>query len=186
MQWLSGTAHEVAPQLLGLVIRDDEVSVRIVEVEAYAAHDDPASHAYRGLTARNAAMFGPPGHVYAYFTYGAHWCLNVVCHPQGTGGGILLRAGEVIGGRDVARRRRGGHAQLARGPGRLGQVLAVGKADIGQDLGTGRLRLEGAHKRVPVSSGPRVGVSRAADRPWRFWITDDPFVSVYRRSRRAD
>ncbi len=182
---LAGPAEEVAPQLLGAVIRDDLVAVRIVEVEAYAGQRDPASHAHRGPSARNAVMFGPPGHAYVYLSYGMHWCLNVVCHPAGVGGGILLRAGEVVWGKDVARGRRGGRGDLARGPGRLGQALAVSAADNGADLRTGRLRLAAADAAVPVVSGPRVGVSRAANRHWRFWIEGDPFVSAYRRSSRA-
>ncbi|HQR79797.1 MAG TPA: DNA-3-methyladenine glycosylase [Actinomycetota bacterium] len=182
---LAGPAEEVAPLLLNATIRDSEVAIRIVEVEAYAGHRDPASHAYRGPSARNEVMFGPPGFAYVYLSYGMHWCLNVVCHPPGIGGGILLRAGEVISGIDEARQRRGGRRDLARGPGRLGQALAVTIADRGCDLRTGRLRLEPAVAGADVTRGPRVGVSRAADRHWRFWIADDPFVSVYRRSARA-
>ncbi len=174
-----------APALLGAVIDDGDVAVRIVEVEAYGGPDDPASHAHRGPGVKNAVMFGPPGHAYVYLSYGMHWCLNVVCHPEGSGGGILLRAGEVVDGVDVARARRRGHADLARGPGRLGQALGVTMADSGSDLRTGRLTLGVASGPVAVANGPRVGVSRAADRPWRFWIEGDPFVSTYRRSNRA-
>lgn len=182
---LSGPAHEVAALLLNATIGDDEVTVRIVEVEAYAGADDPASHAYRGPGARNAAMFGQPGHAYVYLSHGIHLCLNVVCHPEGIGGGILLRAGEVVDGLEVAHDRRGRRADLARGPGRLGQALGITLADSGEDLRTGRLRLRPAEHPVDVVSGPRVGVSRAADRPWRFWIAGDPFVSTYRRSGSA-
>jgi DNA-3-methyladenine glycosylase len=181
---LSLPAPEAAPLLLNAVITDGEVSVRIVEVEAYAGEQDPASHAFRGPGARNAVMFGPPGRAYVYLSYGMHWCLNVVCRPDGVGGGILLRAGEVIDGVDVARQRRGGHTDLACGPGRLGQALQVTMADAGTDLRTGRLRLS-AGDPVAVQHGPRVGVSEAADWEWRFWIPDDPFVSTYRRSPRA-
>lgn len=178
-------AQEVAHLLLGAVIRDDRVAVRIVEVEAYAGADDPASHAYRGPGARNAAMFGPPGLAYVYRSHGIHLCVNVVCHPEGVGGAILLRSGEVVAGLEVATGRRKGHRDLARGPGRLGQVLGVTLADSGADLRSGRLRLLPAAGSVAVRSGPRVGVSKAADRPWRFWIDGDPFVSAYRRSPRA-
>lgn len=171
--------------LLNAVIRDEQVAVRIVEVEAYAGQRDPASHAFRGPGARTAAMFGPPGHAYVYLSYGVHWCLNVVCHPVGIGGGILLRAGEVIEGADVAGERRHGQRDLAGGPGRLGQALAVSMADYGSDLRTGRLRLAPAAATVAVRRGPRVGVSKAANRHWRFWIEGDPFVSPYRRSSRA-
>lgn len=182
---LAGPAEQVAPLLLNATIRDSEVAIRIVEVEAYAGQRDPASHAYRGPGARNEVMFGPPGFAYVYLSYGVHWCLNVVCHPPGIGGGILLRAGEVVAGIDVARQRRGGRRDLASGPGRLGQALAVTIADRGCDLRTGRLRLEPAVDYVDVARGPRVGVSQAADRHWRFWIPGDPFVSAYRRSARA-
>jgi DNA-3-methyladenine glycosylase len=182
---LAQQAPLAAPALLGSVIRDGDVAVRIVEVEAYGGPDDPASHAFRGPGQKNAVMFGPPGHAYVYLSYGMHWCLNVVCHPEGSGGGILLRAGEVIEGREVALARRGGHRDLARGPGRLGQALAVTMADSGADLGAGRLRLELTRTSAPVASGPRVGVSRAADVAWRFWIEGDPYVSPYRRSSRA-
>ncbi len=177
-------APEAAPLLLNARITDGTVTVRITEVEAYAGEHDPASHAFRGPTAKNAVMFGPPGHAYVYLSYGMHWCLNVVCHAQGSAGGILLRAGEVEQGAVVASRRRGGQRELARGPGRLGQALAVSGADSGVDLRCGRLRLM-AGGAADVACGPRVGVSRAADRPWRFWIPGDPFVSTYRRSPRA-
>ena len=182
---LAQPAPLAAPYLLGAVISDGEVAVRIVEVEAYAGPDDPASHAYRGPGRKNAVMFGPPGHAYVYLSYGVHWCLNVVCHPQGSGGGILLRGGEVVDGVEVALARRGGNPDLARGPGRLGQALGVTMADSGGDLRTGRLCLEPAARPALFVTGPRVGVSRAADRPWRFWIEGDPYVSAYRRSSRA-
>lgn len=181
---LHDPAPEVAPLLLNATLTDGQVTVRIVEVEAYAGEADPASHAFRGPGRRNAVMFGPPGHAYVYLSYGMHWCLNVVCHPEGVGGGILLRAGEVIDGVDVAEERRRGAKDLARGPGRLGQSLAVSMDDSGADLRTGRLRLH-AGEPVEFASGPRVGVSKAADLPWRFWIPGDPFVSAYRRSPRA-
>lgn len=182
---LARPAEEVAPLLLGATIHDDQVAVRIVEVEAYAGERDPASHAFRGPGVKNAVMFGPPGHAYVYLSYGVHWCLNVVCHPLGNGGGILLRAGEVVEGADVALRRRAGNPDLARGPGRLGQALAVSSADSGADLRTGRLRLIPGDQSPLVARGPRVGVSKAADRDWRVWIEGDPFVSTYRRSSRA-
>ncbi len=182
---LAGPAEDVAPLLLNATIRDDEVAVRIVEVEAYAGAGDPASHAFRGPGVRNAVMFGPPGRAYVYLSHGIHLCLNVVCHPEGVGGGILLRAGEVVEGVEVARERRGGQRHLARGPGRLGQALAVTMADSGTDLRAGRLRLEPGSPVTAVAHGPRVGVSKAADRQWRFWLEGDPFVSDYRRSKRA-
>ncbi len=182
---LTHPAEEVAPLLLGATIGDGQVVVRIVEVEAYAGERDPASHAFRGPGSKNAVMFGPPGHAYVYLSYGVHWCLNVVCHPEGVGGGVLLRAGEVVQGVEIARARRSGQRELARGPGRLGQALGVTMADSGSDLRSGRLRLEPAANLVSVVTGPRVGVSKAADRHWRFWIEDDRFVSSFRRSPRA-
>lgn len=182
--------EEVAPRLLGATISHAGVTVRITEVEAYAGERDPASHAFRGRTARNAVMFGPPGHLYVYFTYGMHHCGNVVCGPEGTASGALLRSGEVVDGLDLARERRGARVRdldLARGPGRLGQALgltlAVGGADLCAD-GPVRLVLD-VYPVEAVATGPRVGVSTAADVPWRFWVADDPYVSRYVRSPRA-
>jgi len=179
----------LAPLLLGAILRHAEVAVRITEIEAYDGASDPASHAYRGRTARNAVMFGPPGHLYLYFTYGMHWAANVVCGPEGSAAGALLRSGEVVEGLEVARSRRGAATDrdLARGPGRLTQALGLTSAQRGTYLfGAGpvtllRPTIEG----VAVASGPRVGVSLEADRPWRFWIAGDPYVSAYRRSPRA-
>ena len=182
---LTRPADEVAPLLLNAVISDGEVAIRIVEVEAYAGERDPASHAHRGPGVKNAVMFDPPGHAYVYLSYGMHYCLNVVCHPEGVGGGILLRAGEVIAGQELARVRRGGQRELARGPGRLGQALGVTLADGGADLRTGRLRLRAGNPPPAVARGPRVGVSKAWEVDWRFWIAGDPFVSAYKRSPRA-
>ena len=182
---LSGPAEEAAPLLLNAVITDGEVAIRIVEVEAYAGERDPASHAYRGPGVKNAVMFGPPGHAYVYLSYGMHYCVNVVCHPEGVGGGILLRAGEVVSGIEVARQRRGGQRELARGPGRLGQALGITLADGGADLRTSRLRLHAGDRAAEVARGPRVGVSKAWEVDWRFWIPGDPFVSTYKRSPRV-
>ena len=182
---LAGPAPRAAKGLLGCELVHGDVVLRIVEVEAYGGPDDPASHAFRGPGVKNAVMFGPPGHAYVYLSYGMHWCLNVVCHREGSGGGILLRAGEVFEGVEIARARRGGQADLARGPGRLGQALGVTMADSGADLSSGRLRLQVADAAPVVATGPRVGVSRAADVAWRFWIDGDPYVSPYRRSVRA-
>jgi DNA-3-methyladenine glycosylase len=179
----------VAPTLLGAILRHGEVAVRLVEVEAYEGAGDPASHAARGRTARTEVMFGPPGHLYVYFTYGVHWAANIVCRPEGTAAGVLLRAGEVVEGLDVARTRRGGarDRDLARGPGRLTQALGVNAEHKGTYLlGSGPVILTPpAHPIAHVAQGPRVGVSLEADRPWRFWIADDPYVSDYRRSPRA-
>jgi DNA-3-methyladenine glycosylase len=189
----------VAPALLGLVLEhetaDGLVAVMLTEVEAYAGSIDPASHSFRGMTGRNAVMFGPPGHAYVYFTYGMHFCANVVCSPPGVATGILLRAGRVLLGEELARRRRGFDSaraprDLARGPARLCQAMAINRSQDGEDLldPSGRLRLrEAASHELPaqppqIEAGPRVGVSQAADIPWRFWLAQDPTVSPYRRA----
>ncbi|MEV4257217.1 DNA-3-methyladenine glycosylase [Spirillospora sp. NPDC049652] len=180
----------IAPRLLGsvLVHATDEgaVAVRLTEVEAYAGPRDPASHAYRGQTARNAVMFGPPGHAYVYFTYGMHYCANLVCGPAGTASGVLLRAGEIVGGEElaVARRPRSSVRDLARGPARLCNALAIARAENGLDVcdPDGPLRILPGDPVDPaaVRSGPRVGVNGGKDTPWRFWIDGDPTVSAYR------
>jgi DNA-3-methyladenine glycosylase len=179
----------VAPLLLGAVLHGRGASVRLTEVEAYLGAADPGSHAFRGQTRRNATMFGPPGHLYVYFTYGMHTCANVVCGPEGTPTGILLRAGEVVTGLDVARERRTtsrADADLARGPARLTVAAGIVLADDGADLGHGAIRLD--LPAVPLSaalvaSGPRTGVSGPGgsdEYPWRFWIRGDPTVSPYK------
>lgn len=178
-----------APRLLGAILRRGEVAVRITEVEAYEGTDDPASHAWRGPTRRNAVMFGPPGRLYTYTMHG-HTCANVISTPEGTGGGVLIRAGAVVEGLDLARARRAGVAdpRLARGPGNLTRALGITMADLGADLfaaGTPLSLSAGMTAVGEISAGPRVGVSRAADRAWRFWITGDPTVSAYRLSRAA-
>ncbi|HLT61720.1 MAG TPA: DNA-3-methyladenine glycosylase [Microlunatus sp.] len=187
---LAGPVLQVAPRLLNAVVRHGEVAVRLTEVEAYDGADDPASHAYRGRTPRNAVMFGPPGFLYVYFSYGVHWAANVVCGPDGKSSAVLLRAGEVIDGHEVARTRRGPRVKdrdLARGPGRLAQALGLtGEHGGGYLFGDGPVRLiPAAAPPAEIATGPRVGVSVAADRPWRFWIAGDPYVSAYRRSPRA-
>ena len=157
---LSAPVYEVAPRLLGAVLRHGPVAVRLVEVEAYDGSDDPASHAFRGRTARNAVMFGPAGHLYVYFSYGMHWCANVICGPDGTASGALLRAGEVIAGLEEARSRRGRSSDrdLARGPGRLTQALGMSAEHKGVDLfGGGPVSLEPA-------DGPRRGQRRSTGR----------------------
>ena len=197
-------AADVAPALLGCVLEHDTpdglVAVALTEVEAYHGQADPASHAYRGRTPRNAVMFGPPGHAYVYFTYGMHFCVNLVCLPEGTASAVLLRAGRVVEGEDLARARRTapgpGGRDLARGPARLCQALAITRAQDGADVcaPASPLRVrwptpaEAAAGRAgpaelaaaSISRGPRVGVSAAGDVPWRFWVTGDPTVSVYR------
>ncbi|MCX4583103.1 DNA-3-methyladenine glycosylase [Streptomyces sp. NBC_01481] len=192
---------EVAPELLGCTLArltdDGPIEVRLTEVEAYAGELDPGSHAYRGRTARNSVMFGPPGHAYVYFTYGMWHCLNVVCGPEGRASGILLRAGEILLGADHARKRRFSarhDKELAKGPARLATALDVDRALNGTDLcagGNAPLSLLRGTPPDPdlVRSGPRTGVGGdGAHHPWRFWIEDDPTVSPYRahmRRRRA-
>lgn len=182
----AGSALAVAPRLLGGVLRVGEVSVRLTEVEAYGGADDPGSHAARGETPRNSVMFGPPGHLYVYFTYGMHHCVNVVCGPEGTAAAVLLRAGEVTTGIGQARSRRGPRVSdrdLARGPARLCQALGLDLTDNGRSVQGPKVRLSMAPDQAAdtaISSGPRVGLRHAADRPWRLWLTGEPTVSTYR------
>ncbi len=163
-------------------------SLRITEVEAYLGEQDPGSHAFRGPTPRNRVMFGPAGHLYVYFTYGMHVCANVVCGADGTATAVLLRAGEVISGVEVARSRRltsKADTDLARGPARLCVALGIDLGDDGAHLGSGAIRLEPPrHPVASVATGPRTGVSGdggSETYPWRFWIPGDPTVSPYRR-----
>jgi DNA-3-methyladenine glycosylase len=186
---LDGPVAEVAPTLLGGLLRHGEVVVRLTEVEAYDGAADPASHAFRGRTARTEVMFGPPGRLYVYFSYGMHWAANVVCGPDGHASGVLLRAGEVVEGLELARSRRGRAVDrdLARGPGRLTQALGITAEHKGSSvLGGGPVTLTlDPQPAGRISAGPRVGVSAEADRPWRFWLTGDRHVSAYKRSPRA-
>jgi DNA-3-methyladenine glycosylase len=176
-------AQEVAPGLLGRVLvrafpDGSRASVRIVEVEAYGP-DDPASHAFRGRTPRNAVMFGPPGHLYVYFTYGMHHCMNAVSGPSGEGAAVLLRAAEPLEGLDAMAARRGRDAplELCSGPGRLTQALGVERRDDGLDLVTGQdLWVEDGPRPGAVATGTRVGVHETTRR-WRFWVEGSPFVS---------
>ena len=196
---LTGPPDEIAPRLLGATLTSDlgpPVTLRITEVEAYAGvGQDPGSHAHRRRTERNAAMFGPPGHAYVYFTYGMHWCLNVVVHPKGEAGAVLIRAGEVVAGLETARARRPAARSgrdLARGPARLAAALGVDGQQDGVDLldPTSPLRLilpGGGCARGPVGSGPRTGVAGAgAPTPWRFWLDGEPSVSPHRPARRPE
>ncbi len=179
---LAGPVLEVAPRLLGAVLRHGDVAVRLTEVEAYDGANDPGSHAFRGQTRRNAVMFGPPGHLYCYFTYGMHVCCNVVCGPEGTASAVLVRAGEIFDGLELARERRprASDRDLARGPARLCSALGIELDHDGTDLVTGPVTLTLGEPAAGVSTGPRVGLRGAPDRPWRFWMTGDPTVSVYR------
>lgn len=192
---LAPVATDLAPALLGAVLvhdaPDGRVAVRLTEVEAYLGQDDPGSHAFRGRTPRTAVMFGPPGHLYVYFTYGMHWCANVVCGQDGEATAVLLRAGEVVDGLDVARTRRPAarsDAELARGPARLATALALGRTQDGADLcapGGGLRLLAGEPYDVArLRTGPRVGVAGDGGDgvrfPWRYWLDGDPTVSAYR------
>jgi DNA-3-methyladenine glycosylase len=175
---LGGPVLEAAPRLLGAMFTHGGVTVRLTEVEAYDGAHDPGSHAHNGPTNRNAVMFGPPGHLYVYFTYGMHHCCNVACGPDGEASAILLRAGEVVDGIEIARERRPGSSDrdLARGPGRLCKAMGIDRHDNDLDL---RDRLVLGPPAENISTGPRVGLRLAADRPWRFWLTEDPTVSRY-------
>ena len=191
-EFLNRPAPEVAPGLLGCVLEHESpeglVAVELTEVEAYNGEGDAASHAARGRTARNAVMYGPPGHAYVYFTYGMHFCVNVVCMTPGTASAVLMRAGAVIAGEELARSRRpvkGPDRDLARGPARLCQALGIDRALNGVDFcdPASPLRLRTRIRPVAadeIRTGPRVGVSAAATVPWRFWIEGEPSVSVYR------
>ncbi len=174
-----------ARSLLGSTLRHEAVAVRITEVEAYDGEADEASHSFRGPTPRNQVMFGPPGRLYVYFSYGMHFAANVSCGAEGHGAAVLLRAGEVVDGLDRARARRGSRIadrDLARGPGRLTQALGIDRSHDGVDVLTaGAITLTPAAASVgAVSTGPRVGISRSVDLPWRFWLTDDRYVSAFR------
>lgn len=186
---LATDPESAARALLGATLHGRGVRARIVEVEAYAGRHDPASHAFRGETARTAVMFGAAGHLYAYFVYGMHTCLNVSAGPDGQASAVLLRAAEVLTGQDDAAARRPTArrpADLARGPANLALALGITLADGGTDLRAGgEVRLE-LHEPVgEVAVGPRVGVSAAADVPWRFWVPGSRAISAYRRSPRA-
>ncbi|KRE76548.1 DNA-3-methyladenine glycosylase [Arthrobacter sp. Soil762] len=196
---LSGDARRVAPRLLGSVLthhsHEGTVAVRITEVEAYmgpgdSSHPDPGSHTFRGPTARNAPMFGPAGHLYVYFTYGMHYCANIVCGPAGTASAVLLRAGEVVEGQHLAMVRRPtskSALDLASGPARLATTLALTTADSGRDALADPFELRLPSVPAPVfSSGPRVGVSGdggSSAYPWRFWLPGDPTVSRYKAAK---
>lgn len=196
---VSGPALEVAPLLLGGVLRhrstDGVVAVRISEVEAYSGDgSDPAAHTHRGPTLRNEVMYGPAGTLYVYFSYGMHWCANVVCGPPGIGEAVLLRAGAVIEGLELARVRRPAarrDLELARGPARLTQALGITGTHNGADLVAGDgsdLALQLLSRPLPVAKircGPRVGITKAADLPWRFFLDGDATVSRLRAPSRA-
>jgi DNA-3-methyladenine glycosylase len=191
---LSVDPVEAAHRLLGATLTGRGVTGIVVEVEAYGGvpdgpWPDAAAHSYRGRSGRNGVMFGPPGRLYTYRSHGIHVCANVSCGPDGTAAAVLLRAAVIEDGADVAQARRGEAVRgvaLARGPGNLCSALGITMSDNGSDLfdpdGAVTLNLNAVNGAV---AGPRVGVSQAADRPWRLWLAGRPEVSAYRRSPRA-
>jgi DNA-3-methyladenine glycosylase len=172
------SVHEVAPELVGATLLVDGVGGTIVEVEAYD-QEDPASHGYAGLTPRNAAMFGPPGHAYVYRSYGIHWCLNLVCEHEGRASAVLVRALEPTVGLDVMRARRGLEAErlLCAGPGRLCQALGVTRAHDALPLDEQPFALAARTGEPEVLAGPRIGITRAAELPWRYVAAGSRFLS---------
>jgi len=190
---LRGPALDAAPALLGATLVSElpggRVLVRITEVEAYEGHLDPASHAYRGQTKRNAVMFGEPGHLYCYFVYGMHWCANITCQQPGTAAAVLLRAAEIEEGEPVARARTRTSvpaSKLASGPARLARSLGLTGEHTGLDLlaADSPVRLMSLGDPAGYAAGPRVGVAAAAEHPWRFWLPGSATVSPYRAGGR--
>jgi len=173
-----GDVHEAARLLVGATLLVDGVGGVVVEVEAYH-HEDPASHGFRGRTARNAAMFGPAGHAYVYRSYGLHWCLNVVCGGEGTADAVLVRALEPTEGIELMRERRGLDELrlLCAGPGRLCEALGVSRAHDGLPLDEPPFELRPAPGPVPIATATRIGITRAADLPWRYVLSGSPFLS---------
>jgi DNA-3-methyladenine glycosylase len=177
-EFFARSVHDVAPDLIGVTLLVDGVGGLIVEVEAYD-QEDPASHGYRGRTARNAAMFGPPGHAYVYRSYGIHWCLNLVCREEGRADAALIRALEPTFGIDEQRRRRGvvDVRALCSGPGRLCQALAITREHDGLALDRPPFELRPRVEVPEIATGPRIGITRAAERPWRYGLAGSRFLS---------
>lgn len=187
--WFARHPLEVAPDLLGKVLVAGHRSGRIVEVEAYCGEDDPGSHGYRGVTPRTEVMYGPPGHLYVYFSYGMHWCANVVCSPDGTCGAVLVRALAPLCGLDAMRRARPKAKRdrdLCSGPAKLCQALGLDGTHDGLDLVAAEagveLRNDGATPPVAVSERIGLGAGRGVELPWRFYVPGDPNVSVRPRT----
>jgi DNA-3-methyladenine glycosylase len=177
-EFFARSVHEVAPELIGAMLRVEGVGGRIVEVEAYD-QDDPASHGFRGPTARTAAMFGPPGHAYVYRSYGVHWCINLVCAEGGRAEAALVRALEPTEGLAAMRERRGLEAAraLCSGPGKLCQALGISQAHDGLPLDEPPFELLARDAEPELAVGPRIGITRAVDQPWRYGLAGSPFLS---------
>ncbi len=177
-EFFARSVHEVAPDLIGVTLLVDGAGGVIVEVEAYD-HEDPASHGYAGRTERNASMFGPPGHAYVYRSYGIHWCLNLVCGEEGVAEAVLLRALEPTHGlhRMRERRRVADPRLYCSGPGRLCQALGISGAHDGLPLDVPPFELLARERDVDLVAGPRVGISQAADLPWRYALAGSPYLS---------
>jgi len=177
-EFFARSVHEVAPELIGATLLVDGVGGTIVEVEAYD-QDDPASHGFRGMTARTASMFGPGGHAYVYRSYGIHWCLNLVCADEGRSEAALVRALEPTSGLETMRARRGLHAErsLCSGPGKLCQALAITRMLDGLALDERPFELLARERTPPLEVGPRIGITRAVEQPWRYGLAGSPFLS---------
>jgi DNA-3-methyladenine glycosylase len=177
-EFFARSVHDVAPELIGAVLLLDGVGGTMVEVEAYD-HEDPAAHGYRGRTERNASMFGPPGHAYVYRSYGVHWCLNFVCEDEGVASAVLIRALQPMRGLEAmrARRRVADERTLCSGPGKLCQALGITRAHDGLPLDAPPFVLEERTNEPDVLAGPRIGITRAADRPWRYALAGSKFLS---------
>jgi len=172
------SVHAVAPDLIGAWFLVNGVGGQIVEVEAYH-HTEPAAHSFRGPTARNAVMFGPPGFVYVYRSYGIHWCVNFVCEPEGSASAVLIRAIEPLEGIATMRRRRGLRdvRLLCAGPGRVCEALGISQAHNGLALDAPPFELRCRNGKVAIAVGPRIGITKAAELPWRYGLKGSPYLS---------
>jgi DNA-3-methyladenine glycosylase len=177
-EFFARSVHEVAPELIGATLLVDGVGGTIVEIEAYD-QDDPASHGYRGMTARTASMFGPPGHTYVYRSYGIHWCLNLVCREAGRAEAALVRALEPTTGLEAMRERRGLDAPraLCSGPGKLCQALGIARVLDGLPLDEPPFAILARETDPPLAVGTRIGITRAVEQPWRYGLAGSPFLS---------
>ena len=175
---VAGSVHDAAPGLIGWTLLRDGVGGRIVEVEAYE-ESDPASHSFGGPRGRNVVMFGEPGRLYVYRSYGIHWCLNFVCREKGHGAGVLIRAIEPLAGTERMQERRGLQdvRLLCAGPGRVGQALGITREHDGLRLDRAPFRVLATEEQHEIAAGPRIGISKAADVPWRFALRGSRFLS---------